>query len=144
MRPAAPFCARVMSGAPSSSCCCPPKTIDCSQPKNMTTTGGLAVDHSDINKARILLADDDPRLLDSLGSLLKLYNYQVDSALGGPQAIRMLSETSYDVLLLDLRMPEINGHDVLRHRSEEHTSELQSRGHLVCRLLLEKKNRNLT
>src|SRR5439155_20637854 len=27
-----------------------------------------------------------------------------------------------------------------RARSEEHTSELQSRGHLVCRLLLEKKN----
>src|SRR5207253_11233101 len=27
-----------------------------------------------------------------------------------------------------------------RNRSEEHTSELQSRGHLVCRLLLEKKN----
>src|SRR5690625_6283474 len=26
------------------------------------------------------------------------------------------------------------------HRSEEHTSELQSRGHLVCRLLLEKKH----
>src|SRR5207253_4761371 len=29
-----------------------------------------------------------------------------------------------------------------RSRSEEHTSELQSRGHLVCRLLLEKKKRN--
>src|SRR5690625_5951134 len=29
----------------------------------------------------------------------------------------------------------------MRARSEEHTSELQSRGHLVCRLLLEKKNR---
>src|SRR5207253_8719162 len=28
------------------------------------------------------------------------------------------------------------------HRSEEHTSELQSRGHLVCRLLLEKKTNN--
>src|SRR5690625_5442826 len=28
-----------------------------------------------------------------------------------------------------------------RGRSEEHTSELQSRGHLVCRLLLEKKNK---
>src|SRR5690625_6559787 len=27
-----------------------------------------------------------------------------------------------------------------KYRSEEHTSELQSRGHLVCRLLLEKKN----
>src|SRR2546429_3643027 len=30
-----------------------------------------------------------------------------------------------------------------RHRSEEHTSELQSRLHLVCRLLLEKKNRQV-
>src|SRR5207253_7799719 len=29
-------------------------------------------------------------------------------------------------------------------RSEEHTSELQSRGHLVCRLLLEKKKKNRT
>src|SRR5207253_9342271 len=32
-----------------------------------------------------------------------------------------------------------SSHD--RPRSEEHTSELQSRGHLVCRLLLEKKNK---
>src|SRR5437870_7739705 len=30
----------------------------------------------------------------------------------------------------------------LEHRSEEHTSELQSRGHLVCRLLLEKKKKH--
>src|SRR5690625_6048236 len=32
-----------------------------------------------------------------------------------------------------------NGHCSMRERSEELTSELQSRGHLVCRLLLEKK-----
>src|SRR5690625_5681584 len=31
-------------------------------------------------------------------------------------------------------------YDSMLERSEEHTSELQSRGHLVCRLLLEKKN----
>src|SRR2546422_8453098 len=31
---------------------------------------------------------------------------------------------------------------VRKHRSEEHTSELQSRLHLVCRLLLEKKKKN--
>src|SRR2546429_9811644 len=34
--------------------------------------------------------------------------------------------------------------DSLRARSEEHTSELQSRLHLVCRLLLEKKTKKLT
>src|SRR5690625_5602664 len=33
------------------------------------------------------------------------------------------------------------GHDGPEARSEEHTSELQSRGHLVCRLLLEKKKK---
>src|SRR5690625_4665661 len=38
---------------------------------------------------------------------------------------------------IDTRYRQIN------HRSEEHTSELQSRGHLVCRLLLEKKNKKL-
>src|SRR5207253_7914077 len=32
-----------------------------------------------------------------------------------------------------------DSHDLVHNRSEEHTSELQSRGHLVCRLLLEKK-----
>src|SRR5437660_10139804 len=32
-------------------------------------------------------------------------------------------------------------HPAAPHRSEEHTSELQSRGHLVCRLLLEKKKK---
>src|SRR5690625_6266448 len=32
-------------------------------------------------------------------------------------------------------------HNIIKERSEEHTSELQSRGHLVCRLLLEKKKK---
>src|SRR5690625_6908466 len=39
----------------------------------------------------------------------------------------------------DLRADRVRV-DVAQARSEEHTSELQSRGHLVCRLLLEKKN----
>src|SRR5690625_6154846 len=38
-----------------------------------------------------------------------------------------------------LHLHRESSHSV-QYRSEEHTSELQSRGHLVCRLLLEKKN----
>src|SRR5690625_6844922 len=38
------------------------------------------------------------------------------------------------------RNPSITGNKRSSSRSEEHTSELQSRGHLVCRLLLEQKN----
>src|SRR5690625_6403820 len=40
----------------------------------------------------------------------------------------------------DNRSTHQNPHRWITSRSEEHTSELQSRGHLVCRLLLEKKN----
>src|SRR3712207_8856626 len=39
--------------------------------------------------------------------------------------------------------PGRRGHDVAHGRSEEHTSELQSRQYLVCRLLLEKKNTHI-
>src|SRR5690606_26417913 len=40
------------------------------------------------------------------------------------------------------RIVELDGKNAEAHRSEEHTSELQSRENLVCRLLLEKKNRH--
>src|SRR5690625_5789202 len=49
----------------------------------------------------------------------------------------------YDVVLnyVDERY-SLEGKEIIRpFRSEEHTSELQSRGHLVCRLLLEKKKK---
>src|SRR5690625_5594207 len=47
-----------------------------------------------------------------------------------------LNEEALSVLIGDLHISEVT-----RFRSEEHTSELQSRGHLVCRLLLEKKKK---
>src|SRR5690625_5995507 len=40
----------------------------------------------------------------------------------------------------DHNVPTMNINEMIAERSEEHTSELQSRGHLVCRLQLEKKN----
>src|SRR5439155_16221465 len=46
------------------------------------------------------------------------------------------------LVVTDQGLNDTNEIPVLRaERSEEHTSELQSRGHLVCRLLREKKNR---
>src|SRR6266702_8729270 len=46
-------------------------------------------------------------------------------------------------LLADIAQHRRCGAAGLQDRSEEHTSELQSRGHLVCRLLLEKKKKQL-
>src|SRR3712207_8405932 len=63
-------------------------------------------------------------------------------------AARLVGEVEADLaqadLLLDLadRVGQRDG--VLGRRSEEHTSELQSRQYLVCRLLLEKKKQNIS
>src|SRR5690625_5864317 len=58
----------------------------------------------------------------------------------------ILIEESYFVMnlsLLNLKRSILYVIICYRLRSEEHTSELQSRGHLVCRLLLEKKKKNI-
>src|SRR5688572_31563714 len=48
-----------------------------------------------------------------------------------------------DAERLDLGLIEFLGGDHALHRSEEHTSELQSQSNLVCRLLLEKKKKKI-
>src|SRR5437870_11407282 len=62
-----------------------------------------------------------------------------------PYTTLFRSSASRRVLKVPIRtrntVPVPLGGTVFRVRSEEHTSELQSRGHLVCRLLLEKKKR---
>ncbi|WP_041483415.1 putative bifunctional diguanylate cyclase/phosphodiesterase [Thioalkalivibrio paradoxus] len=69
-------------------------------------------------QVRVLLADDDPRLLDSLSGLLALHGYEVDTARGGVPAVAMLEQTHYDLLLLDLAMPGMDGHEVLQVMNE--------------------------
>src|SRR5439155_24222149 len=51
------------------------------------------------------------------------------------------ASTQLDVATLPDLIRSVTEIAALARRSEEHTSELQSRGHLVCRLLLEKKKR---
>lgn len=73
---------------------------------------------ADDSPARILLVDDEQRMLDSLQQLLQLYNFEADVALGGRAAIERLEAVSYDLVLLDLRMPDLSGHAVLAHIAE--------------------------
>lgn len=69
--------------------------------------------------ARLLVVDDEERLLDSLASLLGKQGYSVTKALGGRQALAMIDRHSFDLALLDLRMPEIDGFDVMARLSEQ-------------------------
>ena len=71
------------------------------------------------SQASILLVDDKPELLNSLYQLVTLHGYQPDKALGGQQALDSLAANSYDVVLLDLIMPGVSGHDVLEYAARE-------------------------
>src|SRR5690242_21535874 len=83
---------------------------------------------------RILLVEDEPRIRDFITRALVTAGYGVAAAGNGTEGLRLALAGDYDLVILDLIMPDIDG-----RRSEEHTSELQSHVNLVCRLLLEKK-----
>jgi len=64
---------------------------------------------------KILIVDDDAQMLASLRLLLKANGHSVESAQGGAVAIERLQASAYDLMLLDLQMPEVDGHEVLIH-----------------------------
>lgn len=63
---------------------------------------------------RILVVDDTPANREMLSRRLARQGYSVDSAPEGATALRMLDEQAYDVVLLDVMMPGMNGLEVLR------------------------------
>jgi diguanylate cyclase len=85
------------------------------------TSGGNGAGRS-VRDAAILLVDDKPELLNSLQQLISLHGYRPDKALGGEQALAMLRSRNYDVVLLDLIMPGVSGHDVLEYAARERLS----------------------
>lgn len=74
------------------------------------------------NEQNILIVDDDPIVLKSLRDLLALRGIDADTAIGGREAIVCLDQKEYDLVLLDLQMPYVNGHDVMRHIKREQMS----------------------
>ncbi|NOQ88448.1 MAG: response regulator, partial [Gammaproteobacteria bacterium] len=68
-----------------------------------------------INEQKILIVDDDPIILKSLKELLAIRGFNTDTAIGGQEAICQLEQNNYDLVLLDLHMPYVNGHDVMAH-----------------------------
>jgi DNA-binding NtrC family response regulator len=58
---------------------------------------------------RILLVDDEEMFLQSIARVLKRKGLDVHTAPSGPAALKMLGEGRFDVIVLDVRMPEMDG-----------------------------------
>jgi diguanylate cyclase (GGDEF)-like protein/PAS domain S-box-containing protein len=64
-------------------------------------------------KPRVLIVDDEPRILESLQTLLGGRGYILKLANGGQDAIDQIGELGFDLVILDLHMPHVSGHDVM-------------------------------
>ena len=68
---------------------------------------------------RILIAEDDSRLLTQLDSLLQQHGYSVDLADNGEHALYQLNEYAYDLAIIDIGLPKMDGFDVIRKARQE-------------------------
>lgn len=67
---------------------------------------------------KLLLIEDNPQLAHWLSSLLREQDFVVDHVADGDAADRLLVQTGYDVVLLDLNLPQLSGKAVLRRLRE--------------------------
>ena len=67
-----------------------------------------------LSKGRILVIDDEIEIRESLEALLDLEGYEVDLAQNAAEGERRLESRAYDLVLLDLMMPDKSGMEVLR------------------------------
>lgn len=71
---------------------------------------------------RILIIDDEAEFAETLCTRLKLRDYDSQTATSGYEGLEILEKTAFDVVILDLRMPDINGLDILTIIKEKYSN----------------------
>ena len=67
-----------------------------------------------MKKPRILIVDDNKVNIELLRAQLKPYDYTIETALDGEEALSKILKDPPDMVLLDLMMPKISGYEVCR------------------------------
>ena len=67
-----------------------------------------------MNRKDILIVDDDELVCHSLRELLGMEGYDVDSTLDGIDALKKLNNTKYSLIISDIRMPSMDGIELLK------------------------------
>jgi len=65
--------------------------------------------------AKILVIDDERVIRSTLREILEYEGYQVEEATDGPTGLELLGKDSFDVVLCDIKMPQMDGIEVLEH-----------------------------
>src|SRR6266849_242728 len=77
---------------------------------------------------KVLIVDDDPGTLETFQLILRLASIEVAIAQSGYDGLRLARQNSYDLVLADLRLPDITGLDILQ--------ALHTEGHKVPTVIM--------
>lgn len=72
------------------------------------------------DQIKLLIVDDEVKFLDSIARRLGMRDFDVTKATNGAEALEAARNACFDLALLDLKMPGLNGQQVLRILKEEH------------------------
>ncbi len=68
---------------------------------------------------RILIADDDRELCMEIAEILRDEGYRTDTAFDGKSALGLIESGQYNLCILDIKMPHLNGLDILKEVKEK-------------------------
>ena len=83
-------------------------------------------------KHSILVVDDEDSLRTVLSSELINEGYEVRTAPDGDDAIQEMGKALFDLVLLDIKMPRMNGFEVLKHIKEQSRKDQGRDAHRIC------------
>ncbi len=73
-----------------------------------------------MSRARVLIVDDDASIREALGRILDYEDYDVHAAANGAEALEILTERRLDLALLDIKMPGMDGLELLERIKKSH------------------------
>jgi CheY-like chemotaxis protein len=79
-----------------------------------------ACDDPILASARILVADDDPNIRHTISDVLRKYKVQVTVAASGGEAISLMEQQPFDLVISDISMPDKNGYEVFAAARRKH------------------------
>jgi two-component system alkaline phosphatase synthesis response regulator PhoP len=72
---------------------------------------------------RILIAEDEPDIRELISLALQFNGFEVISASDGAEAVELASNNSFDLIMLDVRMPRLTGYEACRQLREMETTK---------------------
>ncbi len=92
----------------------------CGECERVCPTGAVSLEDPERKAFRVLVVDDEQIVRESLKDWLEDVGFDVESAASGEEALERLDQDPFDLLLVDIKMPGMDGVEVLRRAREAH------------------------